>query len=242
MATQTPYEVLGVKPTPAPTRSARPTASSPRSFTPTSTPASRRPRRGSRRCRPPTTCCPIPRSGRATIAARSTKAAPSGRAIPIGRTPRARRAGSTSRRARWISTISRICSRCSGVAAGRRGARAGAAAQGFAMPGADRHLHPDGRFRRGGDRRQAAPVAGARRMARRDDPARHRGRPGAAAQGQGRPGLRRRPGRRRADRGACRAAPAVPPRRRRHPSSSCRSASPRRCSARACRCRPSPGR
>ena len=72
-----------------------------------------------------------------------------------------------------------------------RGARGGAGAAapaggGFSMPGPDRHFALTIDFvdaATGGKKRHRAV---ARRMARRDDPARHRGRPGAAAQGQGR--------------------------------------------------------
>src|SRR5437762_11445893 len=79
-------------------------------------------------------------------------------------------------------------------------------------------LFVDDRFRRGRDRRQAAPVTVALGMARRDDPARHRAGPDPAPQGQGRPGLWRRAGRRRADRGSYRAASVLPARGRRYPS------------------------
>ena len=99
-------------------------------------------------------------------------------ATPTGHTRKAPRAGNTSRRARWTSTISKICSRCSAEAARRRG---GAAWRRNVNARRRPSFHLDDRFRRGGDRRQAAAGVGARGMARRNDPGGDRRRPGAAA-------------------------------------------------------------
>src|SRR6266853_22913 len=66
-------------------------------------------------------------------------------------------------------------------------------------------------------RRQATPGSVARRMAGRDDPARHRARPDPAAEGQGWPRFWRRRPRRCADRDSYRAASVLPARGRRHP-------------------------
>ena len=220
MATQTPYEVLGVKPTPAPTKSARPTASWRRSFIPISTPASPRPRPGSRRCRRPTISCPTPKSGRATTAARSTKAAPSGRAIPIARMPRAREGWQYQPQGEMDFERSRRSVRrrsARRAARGRRRRAAGRVGEGFAMRGGDRHFTLTVDF-------AEAATGDKKRLALTPDewldvtiPPGIEDRPDPAPEGQGRPRLRRRRDRRCADRGACRAAPALPARRRRHP-------------------------
>ena len=67
-----PYEILGVARAATPDEIPRPTTGWPRSCTRTSIPATRMPKTGSRRSRAPTACCPTPRSGDGSTAARST--------------------------------------------------------------------------------------------------------------------------------------------------------------------------
>ena len=116
-----------------------------------------------------------------------------------------------------------------GHAAARR-----APAGGSQCPAPDRHFALTIDFVEAATGGKTADRAVARGMARRHDPARHREGQVLRLKGKGGAGVRRRPAGRRADRGACRAAPVVPPRGRRYSCSNCRSASPRRCSGRAC--------
>ena len=128
--------------------------------------------------------------------------------------PRVPRVGNTSRKAKWIWEISRICSPRLAPAGAVGEARGG---EGFKARGGDRLFTLTVDF-------VEAATGGKQRVSLAPEqwldvtiPPGHHRRPGASAPGQGRARLWRRPGRRRADRGACGAAPAVPSRRRQYP-------------------------
>ena len=100
MATQTPYEVLGVKRDASADEIRKAYRKLAKEFHPDLNPGKPA---AEARFKAVTGAYDIlseKRSGRATTAARSTKPARNGRATPTGRMPKARMAGSTSRRAR----------------------------------------------------------------------------------------------------------------------------------------------
>ena len=139
MATQTPYEVLGVKPDGERGRDPQGLSQARQAVAPRSEPGqARRPRRGSSRSRPPTTSSPIRRSGGATTAARSTRAAPSAAALVLSPACRGRRGAEISARGRDGSGRSRRFVRRLRLGRARRGGVA--AARGSRARGGDRHF------------------------------------------------------------------------------------------------------